>query len=432
MTSAQIIIFGFIGLILIGTLLLMLPFAKAGEGCATWEEALFTATSASCVTGLILQDTATYWSGFGQAVILCLIQIGGMGVVTMGILIMVFTGKKVGLMQRSTMSDAISAHGVGGIIRLTRFAVFTTLIIEGIGALLLAPAFCLDFGFKGIWYGVFHSISAFCNAGFDLMGVREKFSSLCSYASNPYVVPILCLLIIIGGLSFMTWSDFKANRWHFKRYSLQTKLILTTTGLLLAIPFLIYFIDLKELPLGTRFLAALFQAVTPRTAGFNTVDLRMLSEPSQFLMIILMLTGGAPGSTAGGLKVTTLAVVILTMLSVFGRRSDANAFGRRLEDETIKNAAAILTMYLTLFAATGCLISAVEHLPLLDCLFETASALGTAGLTLGITQSLSRFSHLILIALMYIGRVGGLTLIYAATSDSRVSSRLTKEKVSVG
>ncbi len=435
LTSAQVIILSFIVMIMTGTLLLLLPFAKKGPGGATFMEALFTATSASCVTGLIVQDTATYWSGFGQAVILLLIQIGGLGVVTMALAISLVSGKRIGLRERSTMQEAISAPKVGGIVKLTGFILRMTAAFELGGMVLLLPVFIRDFGFpKGVWYAMFHSISAFCNAGFDLMGAREKYSSLTSYAGNPLVVLVVSALVIIGGIGFMVWEDVRTNRLRFKRYRMQTKVVLVTSALLLTIPTILFFLlEYREGSVGSRLLMAWFQSMTARTAGFNTADLTLMSQAGMAVMIVLMLVGGSPGSTAGGMKTTTLAVLLSNMRSVFRRREDTQFFGRRIEKETVRNAATIATMYVVLFVTGGCLISRIEGLPLLTCLYETASAVGTVGVTLGITPSLGTVSRLIIVVLMYMGRVGGLTLIYATVSSQQSSlSKYPVEKITVG
>lgn len=434
-SSFQVIILGFFSVILLGSLLLMLPFStRDGQG-ASFADGLFTATSAVCVTGLIVRDTATYWSEFGQAIILTLIQIGGMGVVTIAVAIAVASGRKIGLMQRSTMQEAISAHQVGGIVRLTKFILKTSISIELLGALLLAPVFCKDFGiFKGLWYSVFHSISAFCNAGFDLIGVREPFSSLTSYASNPIVIFTIMALIITGGLGFVTWADIKKNKFHFRKYNMQSKVILTVTAGLLIFPAIYFFFcEFSNLPIGERILSSLFQSVTPRTAGFNTVDLTLLTETGLMIMIILMLIGGSPGSTAGGMKTTTVAVLFSSALAVFRKQDSAHFFSRRIPDNAVKNAATILMMYLTLFLGGGMVISYIEEVSLMSALFETSSAIGTVGLSLGLTPSLGMVSKSILILLMFFGRVGGLTLIFAALSErNNFGSRYPQEKITVG
>ena len=434
LSSSQIILFGFAGVILIGTLLLMLPFAtNSGQSASFWD-ALFTSTSAVCVTGLIVQDTAVYWSGFGQAVILLLIQIGGMGVVTVAAAITMASGKKISLMQRSTMQDAISAHQVGGIVRFTGFILKGIFLFELLGALVLMTVFIPEYGVKGIWLAVFHSISAFCNAGFDLMGTKSPYSSLTSYAAHPVVNITIMLLIVIGGIGFLTWQDIRQNGLHFKRYRMQSKVILATTGILLLVPALyFFFFEFSAEPMSRRILLSAFQSVTPRTAGFNTADLTALSEPGQLLTILLMLIGGSPGSTAGGMKTTTAAVLVACAVAVFRRRENGRFFGRRIADDTVKNAVTVFLMYISLFLLGGMIISRVEGLPILTCLFETASAIGTVGLTLGITPGLHLVSKLILISLMFLGRIGGLTLIFATLSANKNTlSKLPLEKITVG
>lgn len=440
LTSFQIILFSFIAAIAVGTLLLMLPIATRGEGGASFWDALFTATSAACVTGLVVQNTVTFWAPFGQVILLILIQIGGMGVITMGVLIMTLSGRKVGLMQRSTMSDALGAPQVGGIVRITRFIIRTTAFFEIIGAVILFPTFYRDFGLaRGLWYAVWHSVSAFCNAGFDLLGGKEAFSSLMTYSSNPLVVITIACLIIIGGIGFYTWDDISGHRWHFKKYRLQTKVILVTSGLLIVVPMIFfYFSEMQHgawvtESAGQKWLDAFFQSVTTRTAGFNTVDLTLMKESGIMIMIVLMIIGGSPGSTAGGLKTTTLAVLLATAKTVFTREKDVTFFNRRVTEDTVRTASALLSMYLLLALSGAVAISMIENLPIMTCLFETASAVGTVGVTLGITPSLSLASRIILIVLMYFGRVGGLTIIYAAVRQSKqFLSQLPPEKLTVG
>lgn len=431
----RIIIFGFLLVILVGSLLLMLPISTKAGICTPFLDALFTSTSAVCVTGLVIHDTATYWSNFGQSVIILLIQIGGLGVVTVAGAFAILSGRKIGLMQRSTMQEAIAAPNVGGIVRLTGFILKTALAVELLGAALLFPVFFREFGLlKGAWYSLFHSISAFCNAGFDLMGVKTPFSSLTDYASNPVISIVIALLIVIGGIGFLTWEDIRANWIHFHKYRMQSKVILTVTGTLILVPAVyFFFFEFSEAPLGERLLLSFFQAVTPRTAGFNTADLTAMSETGQTITTILMLIGGSPGSTAGGMKTTTLAVLLASSLAVFRRRENPHFFNRRVSNETVSQAATVLMMYLILFLTGGLVISKVENLPILTCLFETASAIGTVGLSLGITPQLNWISHLILIGLMFFGRVGGLTLIFAALSNFQGNSaRLPQERITVG
>ena len=435
LSSFQIIILGFAGVILLGALLLMLPIATKERVVTPFHETLFTATSATCVTGLVVQDTGSYWSVFGQAILLFLIQIGGLGVVTVAAAFTMLSGKKISLMQRSTMQEAISAPQVGGIVRLTGFILKGTFLIELVGALCLMPLFVKDFGVKGIWYAFFHSVSAFCNGGFDLLGTSDnRVVSLTGYAGNVPVNVIIMLLILLGGLGFLTWEDIYTKKIHFKKYRLQSKIILAASIFLLVLPAAFFFaFEFTDMPLKERLLCSLFQTVTPRTAGFNTADLAGMQGASKAVMIVLMLIGGAPGSTAGGMKITTLAVLVTNMRSVFRQKEDMQFFGRRIEDGAVKTAAAVLSLYLTLFAGGAIAISMAEGLPLGDCLFETASAVATVGVTLGITPELGIFSQIILIMLMFMGRVGCLTLIYAAVSGGNKNfSRLPQEKVMVG
>ena len=435
MTSFQLIIMGFAGVILLGTVLLMLPFSSAEKVITPFHEALFTATSAVCVTGLVVKDTGSYWSLAGQTIILALIQTGGLGVVTVAASVSLLSGKKISLMQRSTMQNAISAPKVGGIVRLTRFILRGTFLIEAAGTVLLLPVFMGDYGKKGIWMSVFHSISAFCNAGFDILGTDSSmFPSLTRYSGNILINLVIMLLIITGGIGFLTWDDIYTNKLNFKRYRMQSKIILMTTACLILFPTVFFYIcDLTNLPMGKRLLAAAFQSVTTRTAGFNTINISEMSEASKAVMILLMLIGGSPGSTAGGMKTTTFSVLILNAIATFRSQENAGAFGRRLEYHVIKNAATIAMLYFALFFGGGIAISVYEGLPLLDCLYEAASAVGTVGLTLGITPELHVFSQVVLIILMYLGRVGGLTLIYAVFSGrNKGNAKLPLEKITVG
>ena len=435
LSSFQIIILGFAGVILLGALLLMLPISAA-ERCVTpFHDALFTATSAVCVTGLVIHDTGSYWSAFGQTIILTLIQIGGLGVVTVAASFALLSRRRISLMQRTTLQDAISAPNVGGIVRLTKFILWGTFLIELIGALAMLPVFCHDYGWHGIWLAAFHSISAFCNAGFDILGTADNiYPSLTGYAQNPMINITIILLIIIGGIGFLTWEDICENKLQFRRYRMQSKVILISTVILIVFPAIFFFFaDFAALPIEDRLQAALFQSVTTRTAGFNTVNLSAMSGSSQGIMILLMLIGGSPGSTAGGMKTTTFAVLLANIVATYRQQDSAHFFDCRVDYNAIKLASTILTMYIALFFLGGIFISAYENLPLSFCLYETASALGTVGLTLGITPQLHVPSQLILILLMYLGRVGSLTLMYAALSGKKaVNSKLPLEKITIG
>ena len=422
-------------IIIIGSLLLMLPISSVSGKVTPFNESLFTATSAVCVTGLVVHDTGSYWSTFGQAVILILIQIGGLGVITVAASFALLSGRKISLMQRSTMQEAIAAPKIGGIVRLTGFVLKATLIFELSGAVIMMPVLCTDYGVKGVWLAVFHSISAFCNAGFDILGTdASKYVSLTQYVNCTSINLAVIFLIVIGGIGFLTWEDIYTNKLHFQRYRMQSKVILITSAILIIVPALyFFFFDLNNLPIKQRILSSLFQSVTTRTAGFNTVDLTALQEPSIATMIVLMIIGGSPGSTAGGIKTTTVAVLIANSLATFGRKDSSHFFKRRIDNQVVKNASTILIMYLVLSFTGAVAISTAEKIPFLKCLFETSSAIGTVGLTLGITPELGLFSQLILILLMFCGRVGGLTLIYAAISNTKKNiSKYPLEHITVG
>lgn len=430
----QIIMLSFLLLIAIGTIALMLPVAtRSGQG-APFLTALFTTVSAACVTGLTLENTALYWSWFGQLVILLLIQVGGLGVVTMAVAIVMASGRRIDLMQRSTMQEALAAPQLGGIVRILRFILKFTVLVECLGACVLFPVFSRDYGVEnGLWMAFFHSISAFCNAGFDLMGNRGG-GSLMSYAGDPLVNLTIMGLIVAGGLGFITWADIQLNRQYFSRYRLQTKIILLmTVGLILVPALLFFFLEFQDFPEEIRVFQALFQSVTARTAGFNTVDINLLSESGRLLLIVLMLVGGAPGSTAGGIKSTTAFVLLTSALASLRRKRDVTFFSRRIAEETNQQALTIFLMYLMLFVGSSWLISVVDGFGMLDCMVETASAIGTVGLSFGLTERLSAFSQVLLILLMYFGRVGALTMIYALNKRSiPVTGRMPQEKITVG
>lgn len=435
LSSFQLILLGFAGVILLGALILTLPISSKSHEWTSFTDALFTSTSAVCVTGLIVFDTATHWTIFGQIMILLLIQIGGMGVVTVAVSLAVVSGKKIGLFSRETMKNAISAPNVSGIVRLTGFIIKGSFLIEMLGALVMMPVFCTDYGAEGIWMAVFHSVSAFCNAGFDIMGTKSgEFTSLTHYSAQPVINITIMLLIVIGGIGFLVWEDICKHKWRLKNYRTQSKVVLIVTAALIVLPAIyFFFFEFGDLPVGERIFASLFQSVTPRTAGFNTVNLAAISDTGLYLMIILMLIGGSPGSTAGGMKTTTIAVLFSSAFSVFRKKDNAELMKRRIDDETVKTASAVFLMYTTLFLAGGMAISTIENLPIMSCLYETASAVGTVGLTLGITPTLGIASKLILILSMFFGRVGGLTLIYAAFgANKKQVAKLPADTIAVG
>lgn len=436
-TPGQMIILSFATMIFIGACLLMLPFATSNGKGAPFLDALFTSTSASCVTGLIMHDTAQYWSPFGQLVILTLIQIGGMGVITMAIILSVLGGKKIGFKQRYFMQQSISAPKLGGIIRNTKWILKATLCVEALGAILLGIRFLPRFGLvKGIWYSIFHSISAFCNAGFDLMGTQQAYSSLTSYYGDILISNVIAALIVLGGLGFFVWKDVVQYKRHLHKYSLQSKVVLFTTAALLIISTLYFYInDFSHwnMSLADQINVSIFQAVSPRTAGFNTIDLNKMNQSSILFMTLLMLIGGSPQGTAGGFKTTTLAVLILSIRAVFNHKQNPQCFGRRISIDSLNNATALFMLFIVLFFTGALLISAFDQLPILDALFEAASAIGTVGLTLGITPTLSSASHCILIFLMFFGRVGGLTLLLAISKHQVVANaNLPQENITIG
>ena len=435
LSGAQTILLGFVILILAGAFLLMLPFSSRSGEWTSVTDALFTATSASCVTGLVLYDTWSHWTWFGQLVILSLIQIGGMGVVTMTTVLSKIVGKRLGLQARTTMQEAVSAPNLGEIMKYTRFIFLGCMIFEVLGAVALSPVFISEYGpLKGIWLSVFTSISAFCNAGFDLNGTHGEFSSMTPYMDNPVVVITLVFLILTGGLGFLTWMDIRKHGFKFYKYSTQSKLIIVMELLLVFIPMIyLWFGEYGDYPANQRFLASLFQAVTPRTAGFNTTDYNDFSGTGVVMTIILMLIGGAPGSTAGGMKITTITILFLTMLAFFKREKSPAIFKRRITTEAIYGAVAVFMLDVMLAVLGSMSIARIEHRAFLTALFESASAVGTVGLSMGITPTLHTVSKFVLIILMYTGRVGGLTLVFAAiTRKSTGNRQYPADNIAVG
>ena len=434
--TERIMMLGFAAVILLGTILLCLPVSAADGKSVYWLDALFTATTSVCVTGLVTVPTATTWSTFGKIVILGLIQFGGLGIMACLTMVFLILRRKISLQSRKLIQDTYNLPVLKGSVGIVRRLLIGTATVEIAGAVLYSFWFVPEYGFwKGIGYSIFHAVSAFCNAGFDILGRTDSlYPSLTAYAADPLVNIVIMLLIIVGGIGFLTWDDVCTHGLHLRRYRMQSKVILSATALLITIPAVLFYLtDFADLPVGERILASLFQSVTPRTAGYNTVDLTEMTDASQAVTILLMLTGGAPGSTAGGMKVTTLAVLIANAVAAFRRREDPQLFHRRLEHSAVRNAAAILLLYLGLTFAGAAVISTAEELPLGACLYETASAAGTVGLTLGLTPQLGVLSQSILILLMYFGRVGGLTLIYAAFSGHDLTyARYPQEKITVG
>ena len=440
LSSVQIIALGFFIMILLGTGLLMLPVSSRDPGGASFLDALFTATSASCVTGLVPQDTGTYWTVFGQTVIILLIQVGGLGFMSIATLFLMLLRQRLGLRQREVVVDSISYNQLGGFVPFLKLVFLGTLLAEGLGAVLLSIRFVQDMGLgRGIYCGVWHSISAFCNAGFDLMGPYSgEYSSFTAYAGDPLVSLTICALILVGGLGFLVWSDLVRNRWHWRRYRLQTKLVLVVTLLLTFGGGLLFFLlERNNLgagrPLGEQVLSALFDAVTPRTAGFNSTDTGALTPGSLLLTIIFMFIGGSPGSTAGGIKTTTIFVILLHTFSGIRREQSANAFGRSIGDDALKKATSVLFTNLLLALIGAIAISAIQPLALSDVLFETFSAIGTAGMTTGITRELLPVSRGIIIFLMYCGRVGSISFAVALLEKRALPPvTLPREEITIG
>ena len=439
-STTKIIAVGYVLVITIGTILLMLPVSGRNHEPVPFMDAWFTATSATCVTGLVTHDTYTYWSSFGQAVLLVLIQIGGMGFMTIAISAMTLTRKKIGLSQRLLMQESVGAPQVAGVVRMSRLILGGTVFFEGLGALLLSFYYIPRLGFgKGLYFSVFHSISAFCNAGIDLMGYYQPSSSLIT-ASDSYLVGItIAGLILVGGIGFLVWEDALRWKWHISRYRLHSKVVLAAAVALVAGGTLFMFLfeygkpSMEGKNLGEQILCSFFQAVTPRTAGFNTMDLNQLSPSSQMLMVCLMFIGGSPGSTAGGIKTTTMTILLLTIWTEFKKRKDVELFKRRVEGEVIRHAACILMFYGSLAFVSSMIICAVEGIGAKEVIFEVVSALCTVGLSLGITAEVGVLSHVILILLMFIGRVGGITILIAFSSRlSAIPSKLPAEKIAVG
>jgi len=415
----RIIALGFLAIILLAGLILSLPIvSKSGHGL-TFLDGLFTATSATCVTGLVVVDTWTHFNLLGQIILLVLIQVGGLGYMTLVLTSAILLGKKIGLRQRSVMLESVSADRLGDTVSLVRYILHGTLAIEGGGAVLLAIRFVPEFGLiRGLWYSVFHSISAFCNAGFDLMGFREPYSSLVHYVEDPLVSLTVSALILLGGVGFLVWQDIWKNGLKFRKYRLHTKLVLTMSLILTAGGAVLFWLAERDgvlaglSPKG-QLIASVFQSVTPRTAGFNTVDLASLSGAGGLLMIVLMFVGAGPGSTGGGVKITTVTVCLLTLFSYARGRREVGVFNRRLEDSQIHRAAAGVTLYMVL-AMIGCfLLLATQQFPLQDALFEVFSAMSTVGLSTGITRDLTALNRMLMIVMMYGGRIGSLTMLMA-------------------
>ena len=436
-TNVEILALGFAIVILVGTFLLLLPISS---NHTDFLDALFTATSATCVTGLVVYDTATHWTLFGQIVILILIQIGGLGFITIGVFLATYLKKKISLRQRGLIEESVSSLKLAGGVKLVKHIIKGTFLFEGIGAVILSLVFIEDFGLlKGIYLGIFHSVSAFCNAGFDLLGIIEPYGSLTPYASNIVVNITIMILIIIGGLGFVVWQDLYEKKLHFRNYLLQTKIVLITSFIFIfGGAFLFYIFEyqhaLASLSSEEAILASFFQSITCRTAGFNTIDVSHLKPATSLLMMLMMFVGGSPGSTAGGIKTTTFAVLIIFVYSTMTNKSEANDFNRRFDSKTIKKACSVfLINFIFIIISSFIIFNDQPHLPMQDTFFEIFSALGTVGISTGITRVLSMTSKITIILLMYCGRVGSLTLALSLSKKKKISNcKNPVEKISIG
>ena len=439
LSGTQLLAVGFFLLIMCGTLLLMLPISSRSGTWTPFMTALFTATSASCVTGLILVDTYTHWSTFGQIVIISLIQIGGLGFITIGTAVSMLLRRKIGLKERGWIKESFNVLDIGGVVRLIRLVLKGTLLFEGVGAIILTIRFYPKMGLgQAIYYGIFHSISAFCNAGFDLMGKYEPYSSFTSYYDDPFVNFTICALILIGGLGFIVWSDIREHKWNFRKYALQTKMVLSVSAVLVfGGALLFYIIEGNKLFAGMnmtgKICSSFFCAVTPRTAGFNTTDTGALSEGGKLLSIILMFIGGGSGSTAGGVKMATVFVLLLHLRSTLFRTTGTNIFGRRIEDSTVTKASALLCTYLFCSLAATLAICSMQNFAIGDTLFEVISAICTVGMTTGITRDMNLASQIILAFLMYIGRLGSLSFALSFTDHKKPTHIMQPvERINIG
>lgn len=438
-STTRMIALGFALIIALGTLLLSLPVA-ARTGESDILTALFTAVSATCVTGLAAADTYRHWTLFGQLVILCMIQVGGLGFMTIGVYIAVLLKRRIGLQERETLHESVNTLEIAGVVRLVKSIVQGAFIIEGIGAALLAVSFIPRFGaVRGIYFSIFHSVSAFCNGGFDLMGINEAYSSMTAFEGDALVNLVLCALILVGGIGFVVWDDVLKHKWHFKQYLLHSKIVIVSTLGLTVIGTLLFLIfennaTLAGMTPAQKLLGALFSSVTPRTAGFNTVDTASLSNAGTLLTMLLMFIGGSPGSTAGGAKTTTLAVLLCYAMAMIRGREDINLFGRRLTADVVKKSNAVVVINLSLAFVASCAVMALQpDISMTDVVFEVLSAINTVGMTTGITRNLNIASKLIVALLIYCGRLGSLSfaLIFAKKPASN-AVREPQEKIIVG
>lgn len=440
LSYTKIVAGGYFILLLIGTFLLMLPISAKNGEWTPFADALTTATSASCVTGLIVYDTFTHWSFFGQIVLLALIQVGGLGYMTIITLISVLIGRKIGIRERGLLKESTNALQMGGLIALAKKAIFGTLIFEGAGAIILSVCFLKHFPAKqAVWYGVFHSVSSFCNAGFDLMGTLEPYSSLTHFSSDPVVLITISTLIFTGGIGFIVWNDFCTHKFRLHKYKLHSKIALFTSICLVFAGALLMFIAEYKTTLGSmnlfdKIINSVFASVSARTAGMNSFDLASSSPATYLVNTILMLIGGSPGSTAGGMKTTTMAVLVLAGWANMRSSKHINIFGRRLEDDIVKKALAVTMIYFSLTVFSTILISITNpSFSLAEILFEVSSAIGTVGLSVGVTGEANLFGQMLLTLLMYCGRVGSMSFAMIFTEVRAPSHiQMPSEKIIIG
>ena len=431
----KVLALGFASLIFIGGLLLNLPIAaKTGESVG-FINALFTSASAVCVTGLVVVNTSEFWSLFGQIVIIILIQMGGLGFMTMTTIGALLIGKKITLKERLVIKEQLNQETMSGLVKLTKYVVLSTFAIEGIGAIFLSTRFIPIYGtVKGIWFSVFHAISAFCNAGFDLTG-----DSIVPFVGDFTINMTISALIILGGLGFSVYIDITRNR-SFKKLSLHSKLVLSITGTLLLAGMVIFFLieynnplTLKHLSMGDKLIASFFQSVVPRTAGFYSVNLTGLYDTTVFLTIILMFIGASPGSTGGGIKTTTFGTLMLTTIAVIKGEKDVVAFKKRIGYDVINRSLAIVTVGIILIIAVSFVLTVTEPANFLDVLFETTSAFATVGSSRALTPNLTNFGKIVILLTMYAGRVGPLTMAYVFSRKSRHGNfRYSEGNIMVG
>ncbi len=431
----RVLALGFASMIMIGALLLNLPFATQNGESIGFINALFTASSAVCVTGLVVVNTAEYWSLFGQIVIIILIQIGGLGVMTMATAGALVIGKKITLRERLVIKEQLNQTTMSGLVKLTIYVLLSTFAIEAIGAVVLSFKFIPIYGVKsGIWQSIFHSISAFCNAGFDITG-----SSMSPFVGDLLVNGVISVLVILGGLGFAVFLDiFKFKG--FKRLKLHTKFVLSLTAILLVLGTVVFMFTeytnpntIGNISMKNKLISSFFQSVVTRTAGFNSVNIGGLRDTTVFFFIILMFIGGSPGSTAGGIKTTTFGILMLTTISVIRGNRDVTVFKRRIGEDVINRSLAIVTVGITWIIIVATILTITESGGFLDLLFETTSAFATVGLSRGLTPELSNIGKVIIALTMYVGRLGALTMAFAFAQKNQVSKyRYTEGKIIVG